>query len=237
MQLPRPQQFTARLEEKVQHNDKFVQYSFELTEPHRFSFIAGQYVSIKVSEKGERRAYSVCSSPAVDHKFDLLLDITPQGIGCTYLESLQFGDTVSMLGPLGMFTMSEAEESARYFIATGSGIAPFHSMILDELQNKKDTRPLVLYWGLRHEEDMCWELEFQELTKDFPQFSSKIILSQPKETWPLDTGRVTDLLTMYEKPLTAGYYLCGSKAMVTDARAILEESGVPNANIHQEMFY
>lgn len=237
MQLPRPQQFTAKLEEKTQHNERYVQYSFELTEPHQMPFIAGQYVSIKVSERGERRSYSICSSPSIEHGFELLLDISPQGLGCKYLESLKYGDTMSFLGPLGTFTVSEQEESARYFIATGSGIAPFRSMILDELQNKHDERPLVLYWGQRHEQDMFWELEFQELAQNFSQFSNKIILSQPGDQWPLDKGRVTDLLTVLEKPVTAGYYLCGNGAMVKQSIEILEQSGVPQTHIHHEMFY
>ncbi len=237
MQLPRPQQFTARLEEKVQHTDKYVQYSFELTEPHTMQFVAGQYVSIKVSEAGQRRAYSICSAPSIDHGFELLVDISPKGLGCCYLESLKFGDTVSVLGPLGMFTMPETDETARYCIATGSGIAPFRSMILDELQNKHDPRPLTLYWGLRHEQDMFWELEFQELAQSFPHFTSKIILSQPGENWPLDKGRVTDLLTALGTPATAGYYLCGNGAMVKQAIEQLTQAGVPQQHIHHEMFF
>lgn len=233
-----PHQSTARLQDKIIHNEKFVQYFFELDEPHRLAFTAGQYVSIKVSERGERRSYSICSSPAVDHKFELLLDLSPQGIGCKYLESLQFGDQLSLLGPLGMFVVPEqTTETAFFFIATGSGITPFRSMALDLLQNKHDTRPITLYWGLRYEQEMFWQDEFQELADNFPNFHFKIIISRPSEAWPLDKGRVTDLLTVAEKPAGAGYYLCGNNKMIEEVIASLAQNNVDKTHIHHEMFY
>lgn len=235
--MRKPQQLKARLEDKIIHNEKFIQYFFELSEPHRMEFDAGQYVSIKVSEKGVRRSYSLCSTPAIDHGFELLLDLAPQGVGCSYLESLQFGDEMEVLGPLGMFTLVDNQEPELFFIATGSGIAPMRSMILDLLQTKRDTRPITLYWGLRHETDLFWQDEFMELTQSFPNFKHSIILSKPTESWPLNKGRVTDLLTALEKPAGAGYYLCGNGAMVKDAIVILQGAGVAEKNIHHELFY
>lgn len=235
MQTPR--QMTARLEDKIVHTPKYIHYMFELDQPHEMPFIAGQYVSVKVSERGERRSYSICSSPSVAHGFELLVDISPAGVGSTYLENLKFGDTISLLGPLGVFTLqANANESATYFIATGSGIAPFRSMIQDLLE-KQDKRPIVLYWGLRHEEDMFWELEFEELSRNNPNFSFKIILSKPGPEWPLSTGRVTDLVAALEKPTGAGYYLCGNEKMVAEVTATLQQAGVEQAHIHHEMFY
>ncbi len=237
MQLPRPQQFTAKLQEKRQVAPKYIHFTFELSEPYQLSFVAGQYVSIRISENGARRSYSICSSPAIEHGFELLVDVSHHGLGTTYLENVQLGESVQVLAPLGSFCIENTAETARYCIATGSGIAPFRSMILDELQVKNDPRPLTLYWGLRHEEDLFWGLEFQELAKNFPQFKSKIILSQPREDWPLDKGRVTDLLTALEKPVTAGYYLCGNTAMVHESLDILAAAQIPGPQIHHEKFF
>lgn len=232
-----PQQYTARLEDKIALTSKYIHYMFELEQPHEMSFIAGQYVSVKVSERGERRSYSICSAPSVTHGFELLVDISPAGVGSRYLESLKFGDRISLLGPLGMFVLKEnSQESAVYFIATGSGNAPFRSMILDMLE-KQDKRPIVLYWGLRHEEDIFWALEFEELSRNYPNFTFKIILSKAGPEWPLDKGRVTDLLSISQKPIDAGYYLCGNEKMVAEVTAQLQQAGVQKTNIHHEMFY
>jgi ferredoxin-NADP reductase len=232
-----PALYTARLEDKVTLTPRFIQYMFELKNPLQMPFEAGQYVSIKVADRGDRRSYSICSSPNIQHGFELMVDLKPNGVGVQYLEGLQFGAEISLLGPLGRFVVTPTQtETALYFIATGSGIAPFRSMILDLLE-KQDKRPIVLYWGLRQEQDMFWQLEFQELSKNYPHFSFQIILSQPQPEWPLNKGRVTDLVAALEKPVTAGYYLCGNGKMVTDVTAQLAAAGVDPTHIHSELFY
>lgn len=233
-----PQQYTARLEEKIVHNERFIQYFFELTEPNEMSFEAGQYVSVKVSEKGERRSYSICSSPDIKHGFELIIDISPDGIGSRYFNSLEFGDTIEFLGPLGMFTLATNErEEATTFIASGSGIAPFRSMILELLQEEKDTRPIVLYWGLRHENILFWEDEFEELAENFPNFKFHPVISQSSEAWPLCRGRVTDCLRVHDLLVDSGFYLCGSSQMITDASNLLLKRNVLADKIHHEKFF
>lgn len=239
-----PQQYTARLEEKKVLNDKFVQYSFELENPHILNFSSGQYVSLQVTEKGERRSYSICSSPGITHGFELLVDITPNGLGVQFLNSLQFGQSVSLLAPMGRFVLQSPEavatgsEDAVAFIATGSGIAPFRSMILDLLQERHDTRPIRLYWGLRRVEDLIWQDEFQDLVDFFPNFQFHPVLSQASEEWPLCRGRVTDCLSVHPQlSQKTGYYLCGSNAMIEDVKQLLAAKAVVPESIHHEMFY
>ena len=240
MQFAPPKQYLAKFEDKIQHNEKFVQYMFELVEPHDMPFVAGQYVSIKVNDAGERRSYSICSSPDITHGFELALDITPGGAGCKYLEGLQFGQEISLLGPMGRFVVEDealAKEPALIFIATGSGIAPFHSMLLDMLQLRHDTRPMVLYWGLRHEQELFWELEFKDLSEHFPNFSFHPVISRPGAEWNLCTGHVSDCLIKHGIAQPAGFYLCGNKPMIEETTALLLQTGVTPEYIHHEKFY
>lgn len=238
MQFARPQKLTVRLEDKRVHNEKFVQYKFELVEPFRLQFQAGQYVSLQVSDTGERRSYSICSKPGIDHGFELLVDVTPAGVGVQFLENLAFGQQVEALGPMGRFVVQvEPREPELYFIATGSGIAPFYGMITDLLQDKQDQRPIHLYWGLRHPQDMCWQEEFELLAEAFSQFHFEPILSQPPEGWPLSRGRVTDLLYAKDCPSEAGYYICGGTSMIQDVAGLLKEKNIAEEHIHFEKFY
>lgn len=240
MQFAPPKQYRAKLEEKIVHNEKFVQYQFELVEPHEMPFVAGQYVSIKVSDDGERRSYSIISSPDITHGFELVLDISPAGLGCRYLESLAFGQEIQLLGPMGRFVVEEnppLPEPALVFLATGSGIAPFHAMILDLLQVRHDTRPMILYWGLRHETELFWELEFQNLSETFPNFSFHPVISQPVPEWTLCRGHVSDCLVTHGITQPAGYYLCGNKPMIEETTALLTSNGIEPARIHHEKFY
>ena len=154
--------YIARLEDKIILNDKFTLFEFELDDPHQFKFAAGQSVSVQVSGEGERRAYSVASTPEYDYKLELILDITPQGKGTTYFNNLQFGDKINFLGPQGNFVFqNKTEEKAINFIATGSGIAPFRSLIWDLLKIQQEKRPITLYWGMRHEDDLFLLDEWQ----------------------------------------------------------------------------
>jgi NAD(P)H-flavin reductase len=240
MQFAPPKQYKARLEDKIQHNPKFVQYMFELTEPNEMPFVAGQYVSIKVNDQGERRSYSICSSPAITHGFELAVDVSPGGLGCQYLEALQFGQTIELLGPMGRFVVTDQDlelEPALIFVATGSGIAPFYSMLADLLQVRHDSRPMVLYWGVRHEDELFWLLEFQQLTEHFANFSFHPVISKPGSEWTLCAGRVTDCLTNHGVTQPAGYYLCGNKPMIEDVTSLLNAAGVALERIHHEKFY
>lgn len=232
-----PQQLTARLIDTVVLNEKFTMLRFELIQPHNFSFISGQYLSIKVNERGERRSYSITSTPDNAHGFELLADVTPQGLGSQFLQQLKIGDTVSCLGPLGRFTLdTSGAEKALQFIATGSGIAPFYSMLFDLLQNQHDARKITLYWGLRYATDLCLQDNLQELAQAFPNFHFHPVLSQAVQEWPLCRGRVMDCLSVHERPEQAGYYLCGNHQMVIDMQSLLQSWGIEPSRIHSEKF-
>ncbi len=233
-----PQVCKAQLVDKRILNSKFIHYYFEFTQPASIPFAPGQYTSIKVSEHGDRRSYSICSSPEKNHGFELLVDKDPDGLGVKYLDNLLPGQEMEALFPMGVFTVAnDPAEEALVFVATGSGIAPFRSMILDQLQERKNTQPIWLYWGLRHLEWLFWQDEFQELAEQFPNFHFHPVLSQAVDEWPLCRGRVTDCLSIHELPPKAGYYVCGNQTMIKDVMTLLPTRGVEPTHIHHEKFY
>lgn len=233
-----PQQCTAKLVDKLVLNEKFIHFFFEYLEPPEVPFEAGQYVSMQVSERGDRRSYSICSSPETTHGFELLIDITPQGVGSTFLQNLSFNEPVKLLAPLGRFTVpNDPAEHALIFVATGSGIAPFRSMVFDQLQVKGDQREMILFWGMRHENLLFWENDFLEISEAFPNFHFHPVISQPTPAWTLCQGRVTNCLSVHTLPENAGYYLCGNDAMVKDVLTFLQGKGISQEHIHHEKFY
>ncbi len=234
-----PKRVTVKLADKHIFNEKFIQFNFELDEPHRMPFLAGQYVSIQVAENGDRRSYSICSSPSLDHRFDVLVDISPQGAGSKFLENLEFGKSVDTLGPMGAFTIAQAsDETEIVLVATGSGISPMRSIILDQLHEKKDTRKLTLYWGMRYVEELFWQDEFAELSDAFPNFSFHPVISRASDGWTLCRGRVTDCISVHQDhdPKT-GYYLCGNQPMIHDVLGYLEGKAIDKKYLHHEKFY
>ena len=238
----------ARLSDRyyVSDNERFLLLKFELVEPNEIIFEAGQYVSLKISDKGERRSYSIASTPDNKHGFSLLAEIVPEGKGSNYLMSLVPGDSVEILGPMGRFVVTppptaavSGEMSKLLFVATGSGIVPIWSMINDLLINKKVLTPVRLHWGMKREEDLFWIDNLERLAEAHPNFVYDVVLSRGSEEWGLCRGHVQDCLSRDfgngELSKWSGY-VCGAKEIVLDICAKLEELSMPKEVIYHEKF-
>lgn len=234
--MDKPQQFTARVAEHKALNEKFHFFQFELIEPPVIEFKAGQFISIEIGE-GIRRSYSIASTPEKNYEVDIGVDVSPAGKGTTYLKNLKSGDEIKFLGPLGRFSIDESgKEKKLLFVATGCGITPIKSMIFDLLETKKDNREIWLFWGLRFVENMFWEEEFREINEFYPNFHYRLILSQPPEKWPVESGHVTDKIKDMNLNNDWGAYLCGNPAMLEEMKQIAVEKGIPETQIHFEKF-
>lgn len=236
----------ARLSDRyyLSENQRFLLLKFELVEPNEIIFEAGQYVSLKISDKGERRSYSIASTPDNKHGFSLLAEIVPEGKGSNYLKSLVPGDSVEILGPMGRFVVtlpagSGDDMSKLLFVATGSGIVPIWSMINDLLINKKVLTPVRLHWGMKREEDLFWIDNLERMAEAHPNFVYDIVLSRGSDEWELCRGHVQDCLSrdfgIGELSKWSGY-VCGAKDIVLDICAKLEELSMPKEVIYHEKF-
>lgn len=202
-------------------------------------FIPGQYVSIKVSAEGLRRSYSVASLPG-QRNVDLLIDVTPMGVGSKYILSLNVGDPVELLGFLGHFTIDQnllQNNNKVLFVATGTGIAPFKPMVEDLLVNKQYKGEVRLVWGMRFEEDLYWLKEMENIHRDYDNLHFDLVLSKPKPEWPGLSGHVGDVI---EKLVITGEttlaYLCGAPAMIDEINTMLNKKGIPEEKIFFEKY-
>ncbi len=199
-------------------------------------FKPGQYVSLKVNENGVRRSYSVAGYQK--NTVRLLVDVSPGGMGSIYLEKLSVGDEVEVMGFLGRFVLEEAEameETTVYFVATGTGIAPFLPMIekllLDGFGGK-----VILWWGLRFIRGLYWQKWLQEIKEKYKNFDFEIYMSQPESLWTGKQGHVGDNLDAVEIKGSV-WYLCGSTRMIEEMKSRLREKQVPEELINYEKFF
>lgn len=240
MEFVKPKIFRARLSEKyyLGEGDKYLFEKFELVSPNEIEFLAGQYVSIKVNEQGERRSYSILNTPDVDHAVSLVADLAPGGIGSSYLRDLEMGEEVELLGPMGDFVVNDTRADRLLFVATGSGITALYPMILDLLINKRETCPMRLHWGLRYERDIFWLDNFERLMEEHSNFVFDLVLSRPTPKWSLCSGYVQDCLKRDFREISEWEaYICGGKEMVAQVTKLLKEKGMNEAMIHSERFY
>jgi CDP-4-dehydro-6-deoxyglucose reductase, E3 len=202
------------------------------------NFLGGQYYSFKVGEK-INRSYSIASGPLQD-TVEFVVDVTPGGPGSVFVEALNESDTFDTMGPFGFFTLEKTkaadDENPLIFIATGTGIAPFRSMILDLLKNKKTNREITLYFGLRYENEAYFFEEFSNLAAEFSNFTFIPVVSRPTESWTGAKGHCQDLIMAEPIDPTAKIYICGRTETVIAMAGDLVAYGYPKENVFFEKF-
>ncbi len=225
------QKITLEVIKKEKVTDTVYLVTFRLNPPIEFSFKAGQNMMLMVAP-GVNRTMSIASSPS---EKDILMvhDVSPMGPGSQWTKNLSVGDGATIVAPTGGALSFTESSRKKVMIATGTGIAPFHSMIRDT-----PSVPMTLYWGLRYEKDIYWKEEFDTITSLHPNFSWHLILSKPTEKWGGLAGHVTEHVFKLEHDFPQSeFYLCGNKEMIEDVRAKLLLQGVPVAQIKTELFY
>ena len=244
MTIVKPQQFQVTIEQKKQLTKTVFLFGLRLFNGQQLHFAAGQYVAFIIDDK-TRRQYSFASAPNNPTTFEIVIDTLPMGPGSKFFIEKNVGDTTPCIAPLGTFIMDKTTHRRKVMIATGTGVAPLRSMILDGLRSdgpKVMNDELILYWGLRHEEDVYWANEFDALARERPNFRFFICLSQPTDAWQDSVsrrcGRVTNHLAQDERNLKdSDIYLCGSREMTGDIERQCIEFGVPPEQIHKELYF
>ena len=231
------QAFTAQVSRIRVLTHDVREIGLELLEPARIDFAAGQFVSFEIERPGRfpaTRPYSIASSTYRNTSIDLVFNHVPGGPGSEYLVGLRVGDRTTFTGPVGSFTVTAGERDL-LFVATGTGIAPFRSMLWS-LADARSSRAITLFWGLRSETDLYYQSELEDLRRRLPGLSFTTTLSRPAAAWDGVIGRVSPLV---ESRVTSvenlDVFLCGNAAMIRDVRDIIRKKGL--CPIHTEQYY
>ena len=233
------QQFQAEVWRIRSLTPEVREIQFQLREPPEIVFKPGQFVSFQLlsGETGRvvTRPYSIASAPFERQQITVVLNYVPGGPGSSYLFSLKEGDRVQFRGPAGSFYLRDDPTRDLLFVATGTGIAPIRSMLLD-LTARHDPRSARLYWGLRGEQDLYYQDELDRLSTEHANVQVIVTLSRPARSWAGRTGRVTRLVDEEIRSVdTLAVYLCGNSAMITEVTAILSSKGL--CPIYREKYY
>lgn len=227
--------FQASLEDKLELNEFFTKYSFELKQPHHLSFRAGQSVKIKINQDLEKE-YFIASSPAVDHGLELIVDLRTGGPAVEFLQNLPFGQVVDFSGPLGEFVIDPTQQTELILIGTGVGVAPLYSIIQDLLQNQHSQRKITLYWGLKNTEELFMTEDFEDLVEAFPNFSFHPVLAQSLPEWSLCRGSVFDCLSVHEINADADFYISTDRQLGEKLKNLCLTNSVKEGQLHLAFF-
>ena len=216
----------------VNNSNSALLLEFKMQQPSTLEFKSGQFVSVQVAEN-TFRAYSICSSPFETNKFQLVITVDKPGIGANYFKNLKVGMDITFVGPSGRFFLKKPVSDSLHFIATGTGVAPFMSM-LHALKTNQPLAQISLLVGFRYMADVFFVNELETFKTYLPNFAYYLCLSQ--ETTALyNYGRVTDFIDP-SKMLTSQNYLCGNPNMVEEVKNFLATALVPAENVFYEKF-
>jgi ferredoxin--NADP+ reductase len=210
----------------VSRNREITPGSYLLSVPRDFDFQAGQVVGIKLQADEEARVYSIASGEK-DEEVEILFNVKPDGYLSPKLAALRPGDPVFMSQPFGSFLASKEEA---WWIASGTGIAPYRSMLRSGYGEGK-----YLMHGSRYADDSYFREEFEEA---LGHHYIRCITQGTPAGKGIFEGRVSDYLKTFDfLPLNRLYYLCGRAEMVIDCREELLKKGVGYRNILAEVYF
>jgi ferredoxin-NADP reductase len=235
------QLYTARLRRSVPISEQTKHLDFELVGNPRFGFVAGQWLSFKTNKPaGEEitRAYSIASPPDSSNRFALCLNRVQNGFMSNFLCAMKEEQTITCQGPFGDFILRPPMRDT-LFIATGTGVAPFRSMLHWVLadESRHQNRKLCLLFGSRYEGDIYYHDEFQRLASEHENFQYLPTLSRGSANWSGLRGYVQE----HVPNLVAGRtdmhaYICGLDKMIKANRELLKGLGWDRKSILYEKY-
>ncbi len=188
------------------------------------SFRSGQHILLGKAGSIHNREYSIYSGEEEDF-IEVLVKEVEDGLVSKQLKKVTAGEMVQIEGPLGFFTIPQnlLQTTHFLFIATGSGIAPFHSFV--------KSYPLLNYTllhGIRNGNEAYGRQDFDP---------KRYIACTTADTSGKFHGRVTDYIRKNIVDKHTYCFLCGNFNMIHDVFDLLEEQAIPPGQIHAEVYF
>jgi ferredoxin-NADP reductase len=210
---------------KVLNIRQLTENTFVLSLPaSRFKFVAGQHISLSILGDYQSREYSIYSAEEGEN-LEVLVKEVEGGYFSPKLKHLKIGEFVEVHGPFGKFGLEEKKRDSHQhvFIASGTGIAPFHSMV----KSYPSLNYKVIH-GVRFANE-AYELEAYD--------RSRFTICASRDKNGDFNGRLTEYLKTAEFEKNTCFYLCGNSDMIFDAMEILKDKGFDRESVTVEVYF
>lgn len=187
-------------------------------------FRAGQHIIVGIKGEMNLREYSIYSAEQDDY-LEILVREVPDGIVSLQLKECKPGQLLNVNGPFGAFKLEEYEMYSRrlIFIASGTGISPFHSFV-----RSYPGIDYTLIHGVRYVNEAYDRNDYDP---------ARYILCTSQESYEGMKGRVTSFLPKYNVTSHMLFYLCGNSSMIYEVSHILMNKGIAAENILSEVYF
>ncbi len=241
--------YNARLVRRVDQTDELACFWVRFEgQPTRFE--PGQYMTIGVVADGKmvQRPYSVASAPAeiADGGYEFYVRLVPILRFTTLLWRLPVGHGMRMIGPKGKFLLEPDDHRTHLYVSTGTGIAPFISMIRQSQVDHAPRKTVVVH-GCSYVDELgyrdvleAWQQEGTYPVRYVPTISRP---NDPRNAgWTGRTGRAEAIVAsvchdLGLRPDRTVVYICGNPEMILRVEAVLMDHGFPEFHVKKELYW
>jgi len=202
---------------------------------HLFQFEAGQFITLRLLDRGEmhRRCYSLSNSPSEKGSLRITVKRIQGGlISNDLIDLVQKGDSLLVMPPAGQF-MADQNTTNHVLIAGGSGIGPLMSILYSLMESQKNSQVTLLFSN-HSEEDIIFHDELKKLRQTYgDRLTLHFHLS--KEKGRLNESSLSGFLMRFLESST--FYLCGPQGLMEASENVLLEEGIPLDRIRRERYH
>lgn len=236
---PEGLEFDAEIVELAQVSSNVVKLRLQkLGDDQQIRLDSGQYYNLVIPGTEISRSYSPANTANNRGELEFLIRIVDNGKFSSYLQQDAYvGQTIHVVGPLGVFGLKENGFTPRYFVAGGTGLAPILSMVR-RMHEWEEPQPCVIYFGVNTEQEVFYGDQLQQLEQAMPTLSVRICVWKASDGWHGEKGSVVDILRrdLQGTGVKPDLYLCGPPGMVDATYAVCAEVGIPRDKIYLEKF-
>ena len=216
---------------------------FRVDSPPEFE--AGQFVSLLFDHNGEslKRSYSIASAPdqlANEGLLEIAIGLVSNGAASECFSQAKAGDTFQMTGPFGVLTLPKELPDRLILVGTGTGVAPYRSMLPQLEALSKQGKRIHILMGARQRADLFYQQDFKALASVSTEVYFESCLSREADVHTNSgehKGYVQDRLsTLSPTPGQDLVYLCGNPGMIDDNVKYLSEIGFGPRQIKREKY-
>ncbi len=232
------------IKDKKQLTDDSVQLFFDVPADlqEAYSYQAGQYITLEIN--GERRDYSLCSSPN-NQEWSIAVKATEKGKVSNFLvNEIKIGDQLNVSTPNGRFVIPSKPNEKRTLLAfaAGSGITPIMSILEYTLQTEEWVN-FYLFYGNRSANSVMFNERLNELKLKYPSqlHVFHFYTNDTQEDW-LFNGRIDaakfDLILnqLVDIDEVDEALVCGPEEMIFELAKSIKNAGIIERHIHFELF-
>ena len=226
--------------------DRTKRFWIESPEFDTSSFKPGQFLTLDLPVGEKRldrwRSYSIANAPG-EHTLELCIVHLEGGRASGYFfNEVKVGTELKFKGPDGAFTLPVDDlKKTLVMVCTGTGIAPFRSMLQQLDDSGSDFHAIHLIFGTRYTTGLLYRDELEKMAEKYPNFTYSVALSREEGDLP-ENAIKGYVHKVYQRDHgdpsdDTVFYLCGWSQMIDEAvENLVEKLGYDKSQVKYELY-